>query len=203
VPLRVELEDGSAVDTVIDVDGRRSTAAIELPAQPRTVAIDPELRIFRQLDPQELTPILRQVMLAPTATLVHASTDPAAREAATALAAATLERAPRVWDGKGSLGVEPLLILGIDLDVRAFLAQHALPPMPDKLSGRGSAFAYAMRAGDSRVIAVVAARDAGALAALTRSLPHLGAQSFAIFDAGRSIERGIWPAEPRRYAVTD
>jgi hypothetical protein len=50
---------------------------------------------------------------------------------------------------------------------------------------------------------VVSAQYAAALAALTRALPHLGAQSFIVFDGARPIERGVWPTKARRYLVTD
>ena len=33
-----------------------------------------------------------------------------------------------------------------------------------------------------------------ALAALQRGLPHYGAQSWLVFDGGRAIAKGTWPA---------
>jgi hypothetical protein len=43
-------------------------------------------------------------------------------------------------------------------------------------------------------VAVISVRDAEALRALARPLPHYGAQSFLAFQGARAIERGVWPA---------
>jgi hypothetical protein len=67
----------------------------------------------------------------------------------------------------------------------------------------GSAIVYAARAPAGQPFAVVSARNAEALAALERALPHLGAQSWAVFAAGRSIARGVWPVAPKRYPVAE
>jgi hypothetical protein len=44
---------------------------------------------------------------------------------------------------------------------------------------------------------IVSVRDAAALAALERPLPHYGRQSWLVLEAGRVIERGTWPAKPQ------
>jgi hypothetical protein len=50
-------------------------------------------------------------------------------------------------------------------------------------------------------LAVVSARDADALRALLRPLPHYGAQSWLVFDGARAVDRGIWPAPGRLVPV--
>jgi hypothetical protein len=45
-------------------------------------------------------------------------------------------------------------------------------------------------------------RDASALEALARPLPHYGAQSFVAFERARAIERGVWPAPGPLVPVT-
>jgi hypothetical protein len=167
------------------------------------VAIDPDTRLFRRLDQEEIAPILRQVTYDRRTALVQTSSDQASRKAALAIAVATLEHAPNLWNGKLSAGAMPLFIAGLHADVADFLARHALTPVPRELLGRGSAFVYAGRTGSDRSYVVVSAQDAAALAALTRALPHLGAQSFIVFDGARPIERGVWPTKARRYLVTD
>ncbi|HRI90115.1 MAG TPA: hypothetical protein PLS93_00515, partial [Accumulibacter sp.] len=42
-------------------------------------------------------------------------------------------------------------------------------------------------------VAVVSARDAAALSALLRPLPHYGSQSWLVFDGSRALARGVWP----------
>jgi hypothetical protein len=78
------------------------------------------------------------------------------------------------------------------------LAQRTVPG-----ARSDGALAYAWRTSGGQPYAVVIAPDARALAALARPLPHLGAQSYALFDGAHSSARGLWPAQPRRYAVTD
>jgi aminopeptidase N len=46
---------------------------------------------------------------------------------------------------------------------------------------------------DGVPIAVVSARDAGALRALLRPLPHYGSQSWLVFEGSRALARGVWP----------
>ena len=43
-------------------------------------------------------------------------------------------------------------------------------------------------------LAVISAQDATALHALQRGLPHYGGQSWLIFEQGRVIDKGTWPA---------
>ena len=50
-------------------------------------------------------------------------------------------------------------------------------------------------------LAVVSARDAEALRSLQRPLPHYGAQSWLVFEDGRALERGTWPAPGRVIPV--
>lgn len=202
VPLRVHLEDGSALDTRVAVSGARARASVALPARAQSLLLDPDARLFRRAAADELAPILREIMLDRRTALVAASGSARAREAASAVAAAMLEHVPRDWEGPVR-DRPPLLIIGLDADVAGVLAREGLPAPPAELAGRGTAFAYARRNAEGTAYAVVAARDAGALAALARALPHLGAQSFVAFDGARPIERGVWPLEARRHPVSD
>jgi hypothetical protein len=202
-PLRVYLEGGAIFDAEVALRAESQTVTLPVPNRALSVAIDPEVRLFRRLDRAEIAPILRQVLLDRRTALVQATSDPTTQEAATALAAATLEHVPPLWQGASISASVPLLVIGLHTDVERFLALHALPPVPNQVQGRGTAFVYAGRTTDGIAYAVVSARDAAALAGLVRSLPHLGAQSFVVFEGARSTERGLWPTEAPRYAVTD
>jgi hypothetical protein len=46
-------------------------------------------------------------------------------------------------------------------------------------------------------VTIVSARDAAALAALGRPLPHYGRQSWLVFDGGAATARGTWPSRPQ------
>ncbi len=64
----------------------------------------------------------------------------------------------------------------------------ATPPAPDYSGG-----AWTARRAAGGTVLIVAARDAAALRALLRPLPHYGGQSYVYFDGGRARERGLWP----------
>ncbi|MCC6535284.1 MAG: M1 family peptidase [Burkholderiales bacterium] len=200
VPIRVHLENGDTIDAELDLHAVQARLRLDLPARARAVSLDPDFRIFRRLDPEEIAPILRQVMLDPR-TRVVASTDPPVRAAALALAQATLEQGAR---GEAAVTevASPLMIVGLHAEVGAMLERLRLPGVPAKLRQTERAYAYAGRAPDGRNFLVASAPDVASLAALARALPHLGAQSYALFEGARSIERGVWPASAPRVPVT-
>jgi hypothetical protein len=50
-------------------------------------------------------------------------------------------------------------------------------------------------------LAIISGRDAAALNALQRGLPHYGGQSWLVFEQGRAIDKGVWPASVPEIAV--
>ena len=50
-------------------------------------------------------------------------------------------------------------------------------------------------------MAVVWARDAQALSALVRPLPHYGRRSYVVFDGAKAIESGAWPSRPQVLTI--
>jgi len=189
VPLRVMASDTHTVEAV-PISSPRDVARFDLVAKPRSVALDPQVRIFRRLEPAEAPPILRQVTLDPATALVIASTDPAVRDVAAQLAARLLEAQPRP-DGTDG----PLLLIGTDPDVERLLAARSLGGIPSEVAGHGSARVWASRQPNGFAFVVVSARDADALRALQRPLPHYGRQSWLVFDGSKASARGIWPGE--------
>jgi hypothetical protein len=73
----------------------------------------------------------------------------------------------------------------------AILAANHLPPRPLGLGTRGSAQVWTV---NRAAVAVISGKDAQALQALLRPLPHYAAQSWLVFDGARLLERGVWPA---------
>ena len=174
---------------------------MRLPARALAVSVDPDARIFRRLDPQEIAPTLRQVML-DEATRVAAPADPEMRAIALELAQAILEHEVHFFDPAVTDKRTPLVVIGLHAQMTALLEQHGLPPAPPELPNPGGgAYAYAGRTHDGRNFAVVSAADAASLAALARPLPHLGAQSYALFEGTRSVARGVWAHRAPRVAV--
>ena len=188
------IESGNAQDEVtLDVD-----------AWPTGVRLDPELRLWRRIDPAQLPPILRQWIVATRPGLVITSNTPEVREAAEALARRLFE-APAQAMAPDELkhATEPVLLMGLHGEVDAALARFNLPPRPASLGAAetGSAQVWTVAQPGGAPLAVVSATDAAALRALLRPLPHYGAQSWLVFDASRVLARGVWPASVPLLAV--
>jgi hypothetical protein len=98
---------------------------------------------------------------------------------------------------------EPLLIAGLHDDVDSALAAHGLPRRPQLSAARGSAEVWTVHGADGGPpVAVISARDAAALAAVARALPHYGSQSYLVFEGAKVIARGVWPGETPVVPVT-
>jgi hypothetical protein len=178
----------------IDLTKEREAVTLDLDDTPQGVRLDPELRVWRLLDPEQLPPILRQWIVARSPRLVLASTHNDLREAAQSLAARFFEAAPQpaTLDAL-SRTRDPLLLIGLHNDVDAALARAGMPARPANLTARGTAQVWTI-AGASAPVAVISVADVAALHALERPLPHYGAQSLLVFEGSRMIEKGVWPA---------
>jgi hypothetical protein len=195
--LRLPVElllDGRAETRWVEIKNTNEVMAIEVAKAPRAVRLDPDLRVYRRLEPDELPPILRQWILAgsPDVTFVTKLQE------AKALVQRFLESPFRVTD---KVADEPLLIIGLHDDVDAALARLGLPPRPPEVAGKGTAQVWTVR-GAATPVAVVSAKDAASLAALERPLPHYGAQSWLVFEGARAVARGSWPPSPRVVPVS-
>ncbi len=205
--LRVPVEivtGGRSQTRLIDFDRERQTATLELDGVPEGVRLDPELRLWRVLDREQLPPILRQWIIARAPRLAIVSPGADVVLAAQTLARSFFEAPAKIIEpGQTTDGTEPTLLIGLQRDVDAALAQLGLPSRPAIVAGRGSAQVWTVQNGNGRApIAVISVRDAASLTALLRPLPHYGAQSYLVFDGSRAIERGVWPAPGRLIAVT-
>jgi len=196
VPLSVHTAGGD-VTRRVDLSHERETAVLDLPGEPLSVALDPELRLLRRLAAAEAPPILRDAMLAQHPSLIVPTADAAVQAAAQALSARLLER-PQAQRANASA----LLVAGLHADVDAWLAREGLAARPAALAAtRGSAQVWTARADNKRIVVLVSARDAQALAALSAPLPHYGQQSYLVFEGPRMLERGTWPAQPQVWEL--
>jgi hypothetical protein len=92
------------------------------------------------------------------------------------------------------------LLVGLERDVNRYLARHGLPLRPAELSAtpdRATAWVWTAARPTGETVTVVSARDAGALVALGRPLPHYGRQSWLVFAGDTATARGIWPSRPQ------
>jgi hypothetical protein len=136
---------------------------------------------------------------ASTATVI-ASEAPSMQEAGRALAAKLLDHGVRAPQA-GEHG--PLLLIGREEDVDRLLSRSGLPARPASLRGHGSAQVWAAYDESGQTVVCVAVRDAAALQALMRPLPHYGRQSWLIFEGSKAIERGVWAGEPALVRLSD
>jgi aminopeptidase N len=200
----VEIETSARAQTRwVELERERQTVLLPLKQVPDGVRLDPALRLWRALDPQQLPPILRRWILARTPRIALASTDPEIKSAAQALAKAFFENPTHIL-GLAEIAAQsdPVLLIGLDADVDSALEHLGLPPRPKALADRGSAQVWTVqRGGAAPPVAVVSVRDAAALLALQRPLPHYGAQSYLVFEGARAVARGVWPAPARLIPV--
>ena len=199
-PLRLPMEisaPGRRETRWVSLDGPRARVSLALDFTPDSVRLDPDTRVWRRLPPGSLPPILRQWIGAGAPRLVNTAGDADARAAVDALARRLLEQPPTGQPLAAALaGREPVLIAGLHGEVDRALATAGLPPRPAEVAGSGSAQVWTLAPAGSRSapVAVISGRDAASIGALERGLPHYGAQSWLVFEGGRAISRGTWPA---------
>lgn len=196
LPVVVETVAGR-VERIVRVTGAETRSSIDVPDPPAALELDPDARVVRRLALAEVPPILRHVAFDPAATTIVAADDPGAAAAARDVAAALLEDTPAVAVPDAVPPEGPLLIVGTEQAVERVLTRAGLAPAPAEVAGRGSGRAWAARRPGGASVLVVSAAGADALRALARPLPHLGGQSWLVFEGSRAVARGVWPAAER------
>lgn len=199
VPVVVE-HGGSTSTRRVELSQSQQRFALDFDVRPERVFLDPDLRLFRRLAPNELPPILRQAMLDASSITVIASQDPSVREAARALADALLDHGVREAPANTH---GPLLLIGLEDEVDRALAQRGLPGRPESLQRKGTAQVWSLSDATGTPVLCVSARDAAALRSLIRPLPHYGRQSWLVFEGGKAVERGVWPGEAAAVRIEE
>jgi aminopeptidase N len=218
VPLRIKMVSGETSELKVRVQARE--AVVDLP--PALVArgaaeveLDPELRLWRRLDPRAVPPILREAFIAPRPEVFLANQSPEWTAPATALAGRLLDAPPRaVSEAELMSSPEvPALVMGDRGSVARVLARLGLGGLPDVLLQedaarskdqrllKGSAQAWTVRAANGKTLAFVIADSPGMLAALQRSLPHYGRQSWLVFQDARVVGQGAWPVAQQTLSL--
>jgi hypothetical protein len=192
VPVAVRTERGQETLRV-PLSSVRDAATLRINAKPLAVAVDPEFQLWRQLDAAEAPPILREAIAARDPVIVNLEGNPEFARAAETLGRTMLEQAPRMVVALPPATPVAMLV-GTPARIDAALAKHRLGPRPRETKGHGTAQVWTVRNG-TQTVGVISAQDADALAALARALPHLGGQSWAVFEGPRPVARGVWRAE--------
>ena len=190
----VAIRSGNAAKTVrVPLTTSRDAATLTLQSRPDAVAVDPDFQLWRALAPAESPPILREVIAARDPVLVSIEGSRDFVNAAETLSQALLERPARraeTLPGDATVAI----LVGTHGHIATALAKYRLGAPPEEAKGRGTAQAWTVRRANQTVL-VISARDADSLAALARALPHLGGQSWAVFEGPRPVARGVWQAE--------
>lgn len=200
VPVTVDTDASPVARTVQFEDTTRAFAFDVATGTPRTLAVDPDFRLFRRLAPGEIPPLIRGVAFDAGASTLLAARDDAGRAAAREVATQLFGRAPTIVAAGAPAPPGPLLVVGTTAEVAALLATAGLDGTPAALEDKGTARVWAARRPDGAPLVVVAGTDATALRAAARPLPHYGRQSFVVFEGARAADRGLWPpaASPLR-----
>ena len=219
VPLRIRLASGETRETRVRVRDRETVidpAAAGIPPAAREVELDPDLRLWRRLDPRHVPPIFRETFISPRAEVFVAGSDPEWIAPAMALAGRLLESPLHpVSEAQLMSSPEvPALVVGDRASVSALIARLGLGALPDVLfqespppSGaaapplKGSAQAWTARTANGKTLAFVMAADPASLEALQRAMPHYGRRSWLVFNGGRVAGQGAWPAPAQSLSL--
>ncbi len=189
VPLHVRIAGQTRVEQVA-LPGAQARVSLLLAAGCAELALDPDFRLARRLAPGEAPPVLREATLDDTLGLTVLPGDERLAAAARTLTAQWLDHAPTAIDAAQPPGRASRLVIGSFAAIDGWLARHRLPARDRD----GEVVAWALRAPAGGTLALVAARDADALARATRALPHYGQQGWVTLAGGRATARGQWPA---------
>jgi aminopeptidase N len=202
VPVVVTTMTG-ATPHILDLRQGRQEFTLDVDAQPRSITLDPDYRLFRRLEPGEAPPILRDAIVNPATVTVILKGDPDHVVAGQELARRLLDYPPRAGDSEALPAHAPLLVIGTPKVVDDFLGRHRLPARLEAFRDRGTAQVWTARDTGGRTVVVVSAENAAALRALHRPLPHYGRQSYLIFQGATVTDRGIWPAQPPAWRFAE
>jgi hypothetical protein len=188
----------------VDLGAERNSATIKLTFKPQSLRLDPEMRVWRRLEASQLPPILRQWMAASSPQLINLARATEANVAVNALSERIFEVKPKLLAAEQLTaalnGKAPVLLAGTHAEIDQVLASAGLPARPASLTGKGSAQVWTVPGKPFR-LAIISGQDAAALNALQRGLPHYGGQSWLIFEQGRAVGKGIWPAGIPEIAI--
>ena len=192
VPVEIRTPEG-ALHVTAQMDEKTKAFRVRVEGTPTALAVDPGFDVFRRLSADEVPPIFRDVTLRDDTLLIAPSTDATVMAAALTLGTALLEREPDVRPATAApTGGVPLIVAGLEDDVRAYLERHALPLAPQDAAGPGDGRAFIARDAQGRTVMVVMARDLEALNGLARVLAHYKRRSFVIMDGGHVTAKGTF-----------
>jgi aminopeptidase N len=200
VPVVIRSAENEKIQ-ILDFQDERQTFNIEMQARPLEVTLDPDLRLFRQLASNEAPPILREVMVNQATETILLPKSGEALNVAKNLASKLQHRSPEMITSTDKHPAVPMLVIGLQQQIDAWLMTNNLPARPESVAYKGSAQAWTFSRPNGSTLAIVSARDVASLESLIRPLPHYGRQSYVIFDGRKMIEQGAWPVQVQTVEV--
>ena len=216
VPVAVTLADHArALQTEIEIRDKRTPFALELPARPLRLDVDPEFDLFRRVSRAEIPPALSQAFGAERVLLVLPSQAPADMEQAYASLARAWGRfqfsdAERVYDDQIEALPEDrtVWLLGASNrfagEVVDALADRGVRRDGERLNINGQQYDLSQaslvltarrRPEAAQALVWLSADQAAAVPGLARKLPHYRKYSYLVFDGEAPDNRvkGQWP----------
>ena len=207
VPLRLETA-GKPVDVRVQIERGAAPFSIACGDAPDALLLDPDVQLFRRLDPSEIPPTVNGIRGAGDIAVVVANGVPGetADAARILLAAMGRERLPLLREGEAppeSLAGRDVLYIGVP-EGEGYLpgplpAGLSLSPGEFTLNGTPySAPGDALFAvvphpfSPGRVAAVFLPLSPGAARAAGRKIPHYGKYSYLAFSEGNNRDKGTW-----------
>nr|WP_286183902.1 M1 family aminopeptidase [Labrenzia sp. R4_1] len=162
-----------------------------------SVHVDPDFDLFRRLLPGETMPIMRDITLAPSVTMLSLYDDDVLTDQALGLANSLMDsgstakivaEAPDLTQ----VSLPPLIVVGEPAQLSKFAKDNAIAPVPDNVAA-GALTAWAAQTPAKSPVLFFATDSAEALRSARRSLRHYGRQSYVVLGGSKAPQRGIWP----------
>jgi hypothetical protein len=206
IPLRLETEK-DILDTVLNVSGGSTPFLLTADARPKRLVVDPDVDLFRRLDPAEIPPTVNGIRGSTDLLVVSARGLPADMlDASKTLLAAMGRENARVVREEDTL---PSALAGHDALFLGLPERDGyLPALPGELTVSRGAFALGEKAftspedslfavlphpaGGGRVAALFLAFSPQAASQAARKIPHYGKYSYLAFGGGKNKVKGTW-----------
>ncbi|WP_425403816.1 M1 family metallopeptidase [Hwanghaeella sp.] len=190
IPIVIETRDGMAREFV-SLSAPEETVTIKLPSAPEHISVDPDFDLFRRLLPGESPPIMRDITLAQAIDAVVLGNDEAFNTVALKLVNRLSGKTVPAAEGKPGRAT---IVVGKDDEIGRYAATYLAADVPTRVAA-GSAAAWSFRSADGHPVLLIRGKDAAAVEALLRPLPHYGSRSFVTFEGRRAQDKGVWKSE--------
>ncbi len=209
IPIRLET-DAANIEIKVSLTDQASAFTLISKASPQRLVVDPDVDLFRRLDPVEIPPTVNSVKGARSLVAVVANGLPKeVEEASTVLLEALGQgQAPRVREKKISVadvqghdvlylgvpegeGYLPTLPKGLSLEPKSFALEGVTYSAPEDVL-----FVMLPHLSESdRVAGLFLPLSAAAASSAARKIPHYGKYSYLAFRDGINEAKGTWPVQ--------